>query len=107
MLSGIEKHVLRLKLHLRLKDSDIKGDNKAEGGSVNKGYLKLVITAWLKPKNEYEPSWRKLAQAVGSMTDVCGDAFYHKIIEKKTAEQGDSPTTTPAAQLPEGMIMHI
>ncbi len=97
MLSGIEKYVDRLKGHLHLKDSDIKG------GSVN---IKRVITAWLKPKNEYEPSWRKLAQAVGSMTDVCGDAFYHKIIEKKTAEQWDSATTTPAAQLPEGMIMH-
>ncbi len=83
MLSGIEKHVDRLKVHLRLKDSDIKGDNKAEDGSVNKGYLKLVITAWLKPKNKYEPSWRKLAQAVGSMRDVCGDAFYRKIIDEK------------------------
>ena len=83
MLSGIEKHVDRLKGHLHLNDSDIVGDNKAKGGSVNKGYLKLVITAWLKPKNKYEPSWRKLAKAVGSMTDACGDAFYHKIIDEK------------------------
>ncbi len=83
MLSGIEKHVNRLKEHLHLNDSDIVGDNKAKGGSVNKGYLKLVITAWLKPKNKYEPSWRKLAQAVGSMRDVCGDAFYRKIIDEK------------------------
>ncbi len=67
MLLGIEKHVNRLKEHLHLNDSDIVGDNKAKGGSVNKGYLKLVITAWLKPKNKYEPSWRKLAQAVGSI----------------------------------------
>ncbi len=86
MLSGIEKDVNRLKEHLHLKDSDITGDNKAEGGCPNKGYLKLMITAWLKPKNECEPSWRKLAQAVGSMTDACGDAFYHKIIDEKKTE---------------------
>ncbi len=45
MLSGIEKHVNRLKGHLHLEGIDITGDNKAEGGSANKGYLKLVITA--------------------------------------------------------------
>ncbi len=80
MLSGIEKHVNRLKQQLRLEDGDI---SKKDAGTPYKGYLKLVITAWLNPTNKKKPSWRSLAEAVGSMTDACGDSFYKNIIDEK------------------------